>query len=187
MKRGRRNPAPFRRWIGDTFLRPVVERVTANMSGVRYVGFDGKTILERYTLLDKFGLSVRIHHIVGKDPDPELFHDHPWSWSVAMVLAGSYIETMPNPWARHPDFEGEESVHDFIFHFLPLSINPILHDTFHHLTELPHGDAWTIYINGPRWQPDGFMKRTGNVWTFHPMTATSKLERIEPVKGGRRG
>ena len=145
------------------------------------MGQDGKTILERFTLLEKFGMSVRIHHIVGKDPDPNLFHDHPWSWSIAMVLAGSYVETMPNPWATHPEFESCEDVADFVFQFQPLSINPILHDTFHHLTELPDGDAWTIYINGPRWQPDGFAKREGATWTFHPMTPDSELEHVEDI------
>lgn len=180
MKPGRRRTPHIRRWVGDTFLRPVVERATRQMRGTRYVGFDDRTILERFNLFEKWGITVRIHHIVGKDPDPNLFHDHPWKWSLAFVLAGSYIETMPNPWSRHPDFNGR-GVEDFVFHFLPLSCNPILHDTFHHLTELPDGDAWTLYIHGPRWQPDGFMKRCKGTWTFHPMTPTSKLERVEEI------
>lgn len=181
MRQGRRKPAKLRRWIGNVFFRPLVEWAVKKRPGKRFVGFDGKTILERYDLGSLFGISFRIHHIVSKDPDPELFHDHPWKWSVAFVLAGSYIETMPNPWARHPMFAGREDVHDFVFHFLPLSVNPILHDTFHHLTELPDGDAWTLYINGPRWQPDGFMKREGDRWTFYPMTPDSKLEHVEPI------
>ncbi len=186
MKQGRRKRTFVRRWIGDTFLRPVAEKVARHLGGVKFVGFDGKTILERYNIADlPFGISIRLHHIVGKDPDPELYHDHPWAWSIAMVLAGSYIETMPNPWAAHPDFEGDPSVKDFVFHFLPLSWNPIMHDTFHHLTELPTGDAWTVYFNGPRWQPDGFMRREGPRWNFYPMTADSKWEHVVKIPKGR--
>lgn len=182
MKRGRRKCSVLRKLAGEC-LRPFAVRLAKRLPGVAFVGYDGKTILERYALADNlpFGISVRLHHIIGKDPDPNLFHDHPWSWSLAVVLAGSYVETMPNPWATHPFFERKAEVHDFIYHFLPLSINPILHDTFHHLTELPDGDAWTLYVNGPRWQPDGFMRRVGAQWSFYPMTPNSRHEHVVPI------
>ena len=54
-------------------------------------GEHGEPYLERYFLFRLVGFTAYIHRFVDNDPDRGL-HDHPWSWSCSLILAGGYHE-----------------------------------------------------------------------------------------------
>lgn len=164
---------PLRDLAGHVFGR-VCNRASKRLKGVRIVS-GSRVILDRYDVATLFGgyITIRLHHIQNGDPIPNLYHDHPWSWSMGWILSGEYLESMPNAW-------GEA----FQKLFRPLMFNPMLHDTLHHLTALPKGSAWTLYVHGPREVHDGFMLQDGPSWHFMKLTDESDLERTVVLRHG---
>src|SRR5437868_2995851 len=55
-------------------------------------GDDGAPKIHRHYLVGtRKTFGVFLHHFVGSD-SPTEFHDHPWSWSLSLVLRGGYSE-----------------------------------------------------------------------------------------------
>ncbi len=109
---------------------------------LRVITFEGKPYLERYYLGGLFGGRAYIHRFVDSDPGGQGLHDHPWAWSLSLVLAGWY-------------FEHRRSGLGTIFFW-----NFIAGDKFHRV-ELPpeEREVWTLFIHGPRRKPWGFLQQ----------------------------
>lgn len=112
-------------------------------------GPDGVPFLERYHLIGADqGPGLVIHRFCGSDPDRG-FHDHPWAWSLSLVLHGAYEELKlshrgPLTGARRVLRAG--------------GFNLIDGRDYHRvmLTEPPH-EAWTLFVYGPRRKTWGFV------------------------------
>jgi hypothetical protein len=80
--------------------------------------------------------SLFLHRFHRSDDDGAL-HNHPWAWSVSLILAGGYWE--------------ERRVGDRVVRRLvkPWRINWIGGDTFHRV-DLLEGDAWSLFLVGPK-------------------------------------
>lgn len=111
----------------------------------------GERYLERYWLGRWRGVTAYLHRFVAADAD-EWVHDHPWSWSVAIVLTGGYRE-------------------ERLEHFDPATgwkarlrilggwrrINLIRGRDFHRIVDsIP--ETWTLFIHGPRVKGWGFLQ-----------------------------
>ena len=116
----------------------------------RYIRHEGRPYLERYFLAHLFGLRVYLHHFVGSDPDG--VHDHPWRYSLSIILSGWYLEQRRDGWR------------------VRAWLNWITGDTFHRVV-LPEGSpgVWSIFIHSGRVKPWGFLRER---WDFslHPVT-----------------
>lgn len=79
---------------------------------------------------------VYLHRFFRSDHDGEL-HSHPWKWSIAIVLAGGYIE--------------ERRVGDDVVSIRrgPGSINLIRSNDFHRV-DLIGAESWSLFIAGPK-------------------------------------
>jgi hypothetical protein len=100
--------------------------------------------------------AVFLHKFHRGDDDLEL-HNHPWTWSVALILSGGYREEY-----RRGAPESGGCV--FARTMGPLSLNVIHHDTFHRV-ELLDKDAWSLFVAGPREKSWGFWNRATGVFT----------------------
>jgi hypothetical protein len=115
----------------------------------RYIKHEGRPYLERYYLAHLFGLRVYLHHFVASDPDG--MHDHPWRYSLSIILAGWYLEQRRDGW------RGRKWA------------NWITGDTFHRVV-LPEGSrgVWSIFIHSGRVKPWGMLRersvRTSAAW-----------------------
>lgn len=84
-----------------------------------------------------------LHKFHRGDADRDL-HSHPWSLSVAIVLAGGYRE------------EREDGIREFT----PGSINVIRHDDFHRVDLLnPAMGSWSLFVAGAKTGSWGFKLR----------------------------
>ena len=97
------------------------------------------------------GIGVYIHRFHRGDNDREL-HNHPWRWAVSFVLAGGYWE--------------ERRVGDDVFvrEVRPGHINILSANSFHRVT-LRDGDAWTLFVVGPKVSGWGFWKQDDGSFT----------------------
>jgi len=92
-------------------------------------------------LLQTFGIAVRVHRILRSDYGRD-FHDHPWNF-LSVILKGGYNEATPAD--PHGAWYGAGSV---LFR----------RATDWHRLVLPWtGEAWTLFISGPRIQRWGFL------------------------------
>jgi hypothetical protein len=125
-----------------------------------------RVIMRRFVVFDSNYCGLYIHHICGQDH--EALHNHPWRWSAALVLAGWYAEdraTTTNQVARRILRAGR--------------VNFISQSTFHRIDHVRPKGAWTFYIHGPRAQRDGFLIKTGEVWTYRD-ASEAQLEATRP-------
>lgn len=92
-----------------------------------------------------FGVYVHYFHRGDKDRDP---HNHPWDHSIAIVLAGGYVE----------ERDGAKKT------FRPGDVNVITKNDFHrvHLLDEKAG-SWSLFIAGKRVQEWGFRLDDGDV------------------------
>ncbi len=97
------------------------------------------------------GIGVFLHRFHRSDADPEL-HNHPWRWGVSLILAGGYIE------------ERREGLDVVTREFEPGSVNLLFDSTFHRV-ELHRGEAWSLFVAGPRAQSWGFWDRSSGLYT----------------------
>ena len=126
----------------------------------RKVLTDGETpYLARYYLLRSAWLpesldwfpSIYLHHFYRGDNDDEL-HNHPWRYSIALILTGGY----------HEERRVGDEVHSRIL--WPGMVNFILANDYHRIELLDRKNgAWTLFIAGDRTQDWGF---------WHPVTKT---------------
>lgn len=103
----------------------------------------------------RFPFGIYIHKFHQSDTDREL-HNHPWAWSVSLILAGGYVEER-RVWSGRESSVIQRSV-------LPGSINFIDHDDFHRV-DLIEGDAWSLFIAGPKESTWGFWNRLNGEFT----------------------
>ncbi|HEB92340.1 MAG TPA: hypothetical protein ENI94_02520 [Gammaproteobacteria bacterium] len=115
--------------------------------------------LERYWLGRVFGVTAYLHRFVARDAD-DWVHDHPWGWSVAIVLTGRYQEE------RLKWFDpavGWTSV----FRVLRAGrINIIRGQDFHRITDC-QPETWTLFIHGPRRKGWGFLEKSEAVVCYY--------------------
>ncbi len=114
-------------------------------------GDHGEPYLERYYLCGLFGVRAYIHRFVASDPDRGQ-HDHPWGWSMSLVLVGGYREVRSGAMRR----------------LWPGEINFIRGKDFHRVLLDDGEEAWTLFIHGPRVKGWGFL-RDG---VYRPVTAS---------------
>lgn len=113
-----------------------------------------------------FGIFV--HRFVASDTPWEV-HNHPWAWSVSLILAGAYRE-IKYTWKprlvaasidshRHIAEVGLTNRREAVFS--PFDINTIdYHDA--HRVELIGKECWTLFVHGPRKSTWGFAnEKTG--------------------------
>ncbi|MES1164181.1 MAG: hypothetical protein ABUR63_00370 [Verrucomicrobiota bacterium] len=81
-------------------------------------------------------ISLYLHKFHRSDDDGAL-HNHPWSWSVAMILSGGY---------REERRVGDQVV---VRYLLPFSIN-IIRGADYHRVDLPGSESWSLFLAGPR-------------------------------------
>lgn len=104
--------------------------------------------MRRWILLTPWG-TVRLHHILKSDADPEP-HDHPWHfWSI--LLRGSYVEYLYEPTvpANHIDTQIR----------VPFMPRRVAADTLHRLQLMR--PVWTLVITGPKIRDWGFQTDQG--------------------------
>jgi hypothetical protein len=121
------------------------------------VASDGELVFDEYgnprpgiTWNDRKGpVAVYIHRFHRGDADQEL-HNHPWRWSLSLILAGGYREE------RRFSMFGRDWVH--VRTVLPWTLNFIRGDDYHRV-DLIEDDAWSIFFAGPRVQGWNFWNR----------------------------
>ena len=107
--------------------------------------------LVRWSLWLPFGWSIKLHQILRPDED-RCAHDHPWLF-FRIILWGGYWEIC-----------GPENI---LAHrkpwrpWAPWRIYYCPPDFRHRITDLPHGQSWTLAICGPRVRVWGFFTRQG--------------------------
>lgn len=125
---------------------------------------DGSPYMRRWWLLERrvwLPLCARLHHIQSSD-DGRHMHDHP-SWSISLILRGSYTEVTPKRQAQWPGIDDDPHYQvrrvrrpgDIVFR---------RHATDRHFLELNTPDVWTLFILGPNGK---------NHWGFY--TAEGKV------------
>lgn len=133
-------------------LRKFLFNVTARLPCRLIHRGQGQRYLERYWLGRWFGITAYLHRFVARDAD-EWVHDHPWRWSIAIVLTGGYREERlqwfdpATGWrARLRKIGGIRR------------INVIRAGDFHRIVERTP-ETWTLFIHSPRVKGWGFLKR----------------------------
>lgn len=140
------------------------EFITKNLEGVNIVSNEGKTLLQRWFIVNTSILGIYLHKCTYPDTDPNLYHDHPWSWSCSIILSGYYIEECLD--FNHPVKKKRSA----------LSINFIHRDTFHRLSDISDHGVWTIYFRGKKVKKDGFLQRQSDGRWKHYLAEKSDFE-----------
>ncbi len=112
---------------------------------------DGEPYLTRVVFPRIFGVRPLLHRFHRGDGDRAL-HNHPWTWSLSIILRGSYteerLEGHVNMAGKQVAITKERRVRWF---------NWLTHKDFHRVATL-HGDVWTLFLSGPRRQDWGFLE-----------------------------
>lgn len=120
----------------------------------RIIAHQGRPYMERYYVGTPFGLRIYLHRFVDSDPDG--LHDHPWRWSMSLILLGSYLE------------ERAVDVMRMVVEARPVRwVNVITGDTFHRvvLADPVAGqrrEVWSLFMHTPRVKGWGFIRLLGN-------------------------
>ena len=138
---------------------------SSKLKGLNVVSKDKEIILKRRFIINRPSLGVYLHKCTFPDLDPNLFHDHPWSWSFSIIIWGYYIE-------ERPGFGQEDERRKFGF----LRLNRLGRNTFHRLSEISDGGAWTLYFRGRRAKKDGFLLRQENGNWKHILAEDAEYE-----------
>lgn len=146
-------------------MTKVLGHLSNKLKGINVISKDREVILERRYLVNRPSFGMYLHKCTHPDLDPNLFHDHPWSWSFSIILWGYYIETRPR--------FGEED-HNKKRRFL--SVNILRRNTFHRISEISIGGAWTLYFRGRRAKKDGFLLRQENGNWKHILAEDAEYE-----------
>ena len=157
-------PYPEQGIIGN-MTRPLIKQIT-NVLPVKVIcDEEGKPFLFRYHLfaLTPDGPGMAIHHFVDSDPDRG-YHDHPWTHSCSLILAGGYEERLdPN----HPDDKGRW--------INAGQLNYIHGERTRHRVMLPDGgDAWTLFFFCKREKVWGFYNVVDDQLKYKPMAKNVK-------------
>lgn len=123
-------------------MNQLIRKLLYKLSGhlpCRTISRDGNPYLERYFVLQRFGLTVYLHRFVGADGDEEV-HNHPWN-SLAAWLPGGYMEErvtgmcILQGWAYR------------LRAIRPGSFNRIRANDFHRIAATDP-ETWTLFIHG---------------------------------------
>lgn len=126
----------------------------------RHIRHDGKPYLERYYVGTVCSVRLYLHRFVACDEDG--VHDHPFRYSLSLLLAGWYYE---DRWGAR---------------YLRRWFNFIGPNDFHRVVlprEAPH-DVWTLFCHVPRTKPWGFLRASrqgvhGPVFEYTPQSDPS--------------
>lgn len=146
-------------------LRRLLTFLSLRLNGIHVISKDKKILLERRYIVNTPNFGLYLHKCTFPDTDPDLFHDHPWSWSFSIILSGYYIEVRPG--------YGEQDV-SIKKNFL--NINFLHRSTFHRLSEISQYGVWTLYFRGKRVKKDGFLVRNTNGKWSHILAENSDYE-----------
>lgn len=157
--------------VGAGILRSMLSYMTwkgllqavAEEFPVQIITSEGDPYLYKYLLWrsDPGRDSWRVHlhrfvrHDIDKDP-----HDHPWTWAVALILAGGYVEETPDVWEHD---EGQQYAHR---RRGPGSLRYFRGDFVHRIDSLLDGDSWTLFVSGPVTRKWGFYDREHLRFTY---------------------
>jgi hypothetical protein len=152
-------------------IRTILHKITGRLP-CRLIDVDGAPYMERYYVGQLLGATIYLHRFVAGDGDRHV-HDHPWDWSLGLVLAGGYEEE------RLTAFSPTAGWHHKIRRIRPWRPNFIGRRTFHRVTN-PRRETWTLFIHGRRTKGWGFLRQTfdhelwGSGVLYHqPAPATS--------------
>jgi hypothetical protein len=98
-------------------------------------------------------LGLYLHRFHRGDDDQEL-HCHPWRWACSLILSGGYREERR--------VRGTDRVETRIVR--PGSLNFIRSDDFHRV-DLLEGEAWSLFLVGPKFTGWGFWNRDTGTFT----------------------
>ena len=113
-------------------------------------------------------------HRFHRGDDDAALHNHPWRWAVSWILVGGYTEErrvrdgvpfLTDIFGSHQATEPEyaiDSVERTVVR--PGTLNVLLADTFHRV-DLLDGEAWSLFLVGPKIASWGFWDRTTNLYT----------------------
>lgn len=118
---------------------------------VRLIHNGDRPYLERYYVGQILSVTVYLHRFVNCDGDRDV-HDHPWTWSIGMPLAGRYHEQRLR--YLDPD-QGMVCDLRIVRRFMP---NIIRAHTFHRIAWIRRG-TWTLFMHGRRVKGWGFLDR----------------------------
>lgn len=112
-------------------------------------------------LLQRFGVSVRIHRLHTPDLDRHM-HDHPWPF-VSVVLRGFYVEARPRQ--IEPAFFGDvHTVESMQMRVRGTGSIAFRRATDRHsILSTSVGEVWTLFITFPKRQWWGFYTPSGKV------------------------
>jgi hypothetical protein len=156
-------PVTIRRfllWLTDNLLRPprvIYDKVVGLpylsrwylLGGARMEDgtspWDGWGDPKREAKWSRWPFMIALHrfHQSDEERDP---HNHPFKWSLALILSGGYIEERWDP----------ETGYTLSRKLKPWSLNWIRHDTYHRV-DLIGDDCWTLFIMGPKVHGWGFL------------------------------
>jgi len=115
----------------------------------------GDKYLERYYVGKLFGVTFYLHRFVSRDGDAEV-HNHPWTWSRSLVLAGGYREEYVVDLCPHAGPSGAVTAYRDV-----RWSNRIVGAHFHRIAEVLPG-TWTLFFHSQRATlPDGALKGWG--------------------------
>ena len=143
------------------------------------IGPEGDPYMRRWWVIPRNKwFKIYLHHM-RHDDDDRAAHDHPW-WSMSLCLDGCILE---HEMLQEGDKRIPLAVHDE--HDRPWWSNVIIKgmwkwrgSSYIHRLELPYGDAWTLFMTGPRIKSWGF---------FCPKGFVHWKEFTDPGDYGKRG
>lgn len=129
----------------------------------RLIKIEGSPYLERYWLGRGMGVTAYLHRFVGRDGDRNL-HDHPWRWSLSIVLTGGYLEarlrwfdpSLTTGWNERVRRIGGWR-----------RLNWIGCGDFHQIVRVDP-ETWTLFMHGPRVKGWGFLSSGQNLDEHDP-------------------
>lgn len=99
-------------------------------------------------IAQKFGIAIRVHHIIASDDD-RAFHDHPWPY-ITVILKGGYWEVQPI--FESGIYKGDTRTWRGAGSILIRKAN-----SWHRLEIDPEHDCWTMFSTGKYQQTWGFL------------------------------
>jgi len=76
-----------------------------------------------------------------------LMHNHPWPWSLSLILVGGYAEERTDFFPDEPELHPANAIHTRYYY--PGYFNFITHTTLHRV-DLLEKDAWSLFFTGWR-------------------------------------
>jgi hypothetical protein len=137
-------------------LRRLLVRLTDRLPS-KVIQHEGLPVLERYHIWEfsRRGPGIVIHRFVNSDPDRGL-HDHPWRYSMSLILAGGYYELL------------KRQNNNVFRRWLGAGRFNLLDGKEHHRVILKEGgDAWTLFFYGVRTKKWGFLNEKSGDYKFH--------------------